>query len=511
MSWWFHKNKPVEKSFEFLDCVVNQIETGIVCLTHDYKVLYMNKKMREQLKIEKDNNTEIDFFDFIPEEEKKQFEYIFKNIRFSKTATFTLKLKINNIVELYECLGKYEKNESKDFYTFSLISPAKYQQNARQLANAQKFEILGRLTSGFAHDFNNLLAAAIGYITLLKQPDKKSEKLDLYLDKLDTVLSDGANSLRKILLFSRSEIEELKPINLKTFITELLDFIDKLIRSNIKIDVKIPAESVYVNSSPTKLEQVIINLLINARDAIEGPGKISIKTSHDDFKQDERSFYPSVKPGKYVLISIKDTGKGIPEEILGKIFEPFFSTKKESGGSGLGMFIVYETLQSLNGGIKINSKVDQGTECIIALPLAKTKLQKKDQEKEIHKFPVNVSLLIIEDDVEVSEILIEMLKTLEYKPYIRRTAKSGLKFLETKKQPDLILMDFGLPDMEGKELYKELTKKYTAPVLITTGYTKKELIEVIPYLKTQMILSKPFHLSKLQNSIKWALENKDET
>ncbi|MCK5075868.1 MAG: PAS domain-containing protein, partial [Calditrichia bacterium] len=279
MSWWFHKNKPVEKSFEFLDCVVNQIETGIVCLTHDYKVLYMNKKMREQLKIEKDNNTEIDFFDFIPEEEKKQFEYIFKNIRFSKTATFTLKLKINNIVELYECLGKYEKNESKDFYTFSLISPAKYQQNARQLANAQKFEILGRLTSGFAHDFNNLLAAAIGYITLLKQPDKKSEKLDLYLDKLDTVLSDGANSLRKILLFSRSEIEELKPINLKTFITELLDFIDKLIRSNIKIDVKIPAESVYVNSSPTKLEQVIINLLINARDAIEGPGKISIKTS----------------------------------------------------------------------------------------------------------------------------------------------------------------------------------------------------------------------------------------
>ena len=251
---------------------------------------------------------------------------------------------------------------------------------------------------------------------------------------------------------------------------------------------------------------MLLNLSINARDAIEGSGKISIKTGWLEFDTIEDSFNPALEPGKYVTIHIKDTGKGIPEEIVEKIFEPYFSTKKETGGSGLGMFIVFETLQNFKGGIKIISKVDIGTECIVALPYSEITEEKLSKPAVDLNYPQNVNLLVIEDEPEVSEILIEMLKSFNYKPYIRRTAKSALKFLIDKK-PDIIIMDFGLPDMEGKEIYQQLKSKYKIPVLISTGYTKKELLEVIPTLQQQMILSKPFHLTKLKNSIKWALEN----
>jgi len=504
MGWWFHKDKPVEKSFDFLNSVINQIESSIVCLDSDYHVLYMNDKMRRLLKIEVDDDRAIDFFKYIPADEKKQYEYILKNIRFSKSGTFTLKLKINNIVSLYECLGKFEKSENMNFFILALLPPARYHKNTQQLVNAQKFEILGRLTSGFAHDFNNLLAAAIGYITLLKQPDRSAEKVEIYLEKLDNVLSEGANSLRKILMFSRSEMEELKPIQLNEFIPELLHFIDKLIRPNIKIDLKLNESDVIVKSNPVKLEQALINLIINARDAIEGPGKISIKTDRIVFEEMEESFTPPLEPGNYVTIHIKDTGKGIPEEVIEKIFEPYFSTKKDSGGSGLGMFIVFETMQSFKGGIKLLSQVGVGTECIVALPQTVMRRRQTPKEKIEPLYPTKIKLLVIEDEAEVSEILVEMLKSMNYKPYIRRTAKSALKFL-AEKTPDIIIMDFGLPDMEGKELFRQLYSSHDIPILISTGYTKKELLEVIPDLDPELILSKPFHLDRLKASINWAL------
>ncbi len=365
---WFSSKKECPDTDNLIETIINEMDVGIVCLNHGYQITYMNKKLQNLLNLEDGDPGSRNFMDFLPENEKKQIEYILKNIRFSKFATFTLNLMVKNNPVLFECSGKFHQGSNDCIYIMTLNTFSHYRKNTEQLSNAQKFEILGRLTSGFAHDFNNMLAAAVGYIALIRQPEQSIENIDMYLEKLDSVLFEGADSLRKILLFSKAKTERAAVIDLNKFIPDLLNFIKKLIHPNIKINVSIPETTTLIKSNSVKLEQVIINLIINARDAIEGAGQIDIKVSTTKVDTKTSSFNPQLKNGNYVFITIKDNGSGIPEDLMDKIFEPYFSTKKDSGGTGLGLFIVYETLSSLNGGIQIKSKAGKGTECIVALP-----------------------------------------------------------------------------------------------------------------------------------------------
>ena len=508
MGLWLRKYKKSSNDHSFMELLINEINAGIICLDSSYNILFSNDRLSSLMNIQKADMTDKNILDLVPAEEKKQIEYILKNIRFSGSANFTLKLMNHYELKILECFGFYKKTDDRNIFILTINTSPKYHKNTKQLVNSQKFEILGRLTSGFAHDFNNLLAAAIGYITLIRTSAKLEGPNSDYLIKLDNVLSESAASLKKILLFTRSDIDEVKSFNLVEFIPQMLDFISNLIRPNIKIKMDLPEDVIIITSNPAKLEQVFINLIINARDAIEGPGKISITVHPKELTKRNPHYSPHLNPGKYCFVHIKDSGRGMSSQIMEKIFEPYFSTKKETGGSGLGLFIVHETLESLGGGIKINSQEGQGTECILAIPsLTAGLFVSRKTEKAEHISPGEIKVLIVEDEKEVSEVLVGMLSKMNIKSRVFDTAKKALKYLN-KSRPDLVIMDFGLPDLSGKELFFQIKRKFqNLPLIVTTGYTEQELLQAIPSLKPELILAKPFHFERLKEVVQFSLKN----
>ncbi len=372
------------------------------------------------------------------------------------------------------------------------------------LVQAQKMEAVGQLTGGIAHDFNNMLTGIIGAIDLMKRriASSRYEELDRLMDAASTSARRAANLTSRLLAFSRRQSLDSKPTDINGLVRSISDLLHHTVDENVSIAIEttdgIPAAIVDAN----QLENAILNLAINARDAMPGGGKLTIETAVADLGEAYAKERPDISSGRYVVVAVSDTGVGMTPDLIQKAFDPFFTTKPVGQGTGLGLSMVYGFARQSNGEVRIHSTPGQGTSVKIYLPAAQQiNIEVADALEEIPQGSGQV-VLLVEDDPSVRLLIGEVLSELGYRTLEAPDAGVAIKLLESGRSIDLMISDVGLPGMNGRKL-AEVARNFhpRIPILFVTVYAENAAIRA-GFLGTNMaMISKPFQVEELAAKI----------
>jgi PAS domain S-box-containing protein len=372
-----------------------------------------------------------------------------------------------------------------------------------QLQQSRKMESIGRLAGGIAHDFNNILTAIIGYAELLlatKNPGSTEWK------QLNTILQSAQNAKKltnQLLSFSRKEKVEAKPLRIDSTITKLSNMLHRLIEEDISLTFNLNAKGKTILAAEQQIQQILINLVVNAKDAMDGKltKKIEVSTQAVQIVSQELD----LQPGTYLLLKVSDTGKGIPHEMIHNIFEPFFTTKKKDKGTGLGLATVYGIVKQNNGAINVKSKPGEGTSFYIYWPLCDKDIGEEniqDNEEEIPQGPANI--LIVEDEETVRQVTEDMLSTLGYNVISFKNGFEALDYyIKNVNKISAVITDVTMPGMGGVELAQKIREiNKNIKIIFSSGYSSK-----ISELQNELYIKKPFSLSELTKIVNTALTN----
>jgi signal transduction histidine kinase/ActR/RegA family two-component response regulator len=390
-------------------------------------------------------------------------------------------------------------------------SYAELQQAQAQLAQSQKMEAIGQLAGGIAHDFNNLLTVIGGRSSLLLMrlaPDDPARK---DVDLIQTTAQRAAGLTRQLLAFSRKQVLEPKPINLKTLVAGVTPILTRLIGEHIEIVIVAADGAAQVMADPGQMEQVVVNLVVNARDAMSDGGTLTIETS-DRLVPDGglRAHDRPVPPGQYVTLSIRDTGSGMDAATLARIFEPFFTTKEPGRGTGLGLSTVHGIVHQSGGYLAVESVVGRGTSFTIYLPrlLAPISVSGAGQDLVPDLLGGSETVLLVEDDDELRRLTSEILQASGYTVLEAGDPLEALTLCDRRdgKPIDLLLTDMVMPAMRGPELAATLSE--TRPgltVLFMSGYADESVTSPQAGGAGRAFLQKPFTPHDLTRAVREAL------
>jgi two-component system, cell cycle sensor histidine kinase and response regulator CckA len=374
-----------------------------------------------------------------------------------------------------------------------------------QLRQSQKMESIGRLAGGIAHDFNNLLTAIIGYSQMAMRQLKLDDPVQKDIIEIEKAGNRAAELTGQLLAFSRKQVVQPKILDLNQVVSDIKKMLGRLIGENIELSTNLSANPGKVEAEPGQIEQIIMNLAVNARDAMPEAGTLTIETANIELDEKDTQTYPHMKPGPYVILAFSDTGTGMDKEIQSRIFEPFFTTKEMGKGTGLGLSTVYGIVKQSGGNIRLHSEPDKGTTFKIYLP----RVEKISQEKQppppaVESFAGAEIILLVEDEDIIRQLTRKILEMNGYTVLEADNPTNALqKFDENSDKIDLIITDVVMPVMSGRELVQQLAKKGNkAKVLYMSGYTNnmlgnQEILEAgTPFLQ------KPFSPAALLRKIR---------
>ena len=380
----------------------------------------------------------------------------------------------------------------------------------RQLQQAQKMESIGRLAGGIAHDFNNVLSIILGYSELLLAQISPNDPIYEKIKAIHDSGNKAASLTRQLLAFSRKQVLEKKVISINKIIRNFLKILSKMVGEDIVIKTYLSKETCTIEADPGQIEQIIMNLIINAKDAMPNGGEIIIET--DVIQLDE--FYTNknveVKPGKYVLLTISDSGEGMDEEVTEKIFEPFFTTKELGRGTGLGLSIVYGIVKQHNGYIFVYSEKNKGTTFKIYFP-ASDKIPENEESKtgngEI--LQGNETILIVDDDHSICQFILDILKPLGYNCLIANSGREAIDIIRKYKGDiHLLLTDIVMPYINGRQLAEIIKKERPdIKIIFMSGYTENVITQNGEFEKGVHYISKPITPITLIQKIRSVLQS----
>ena len=346
-----------------------------------------------------------------------------------------------------------------------------------QLMQIQKMESIGRLTGGIAHDFNNVLTAILGFaeLALYKLADNHParENINIILDSAEK----GATLVRQLLAFSRKQVLEMKVLNLNSTIDNMEQMLYRLIGEDIQLVVQTRSSLRNILADGGQLEQVVMNLVVNARDAMPAGGRLMIETALVSFDEELARHHEGLDPGSYVMLSVTDTGEGMSAAIRKKIFEPFFTTKPVGKGTGLGLSTVYGIIKQHNGYIDVNSEPGRGTTFKIYLPVVEEKESKVLVQNDIGFAPGMETILVVDDEPYLRKLVRSSLSAVGYRILEASSAEQALGICEDfEGKIDLLLTDVIMPGMDGKRLAEIFhSRRPTTKVVFISGYTDEIL------------------------------------
>lgn len=376
-----------------------------------------------------------------------------------------------------------------------------------QLRQAQKMESIGQLTGGVAHDFNNLLQVISGNLQLLGKDVAGNGRAEQRVANAIAGVSRGSKLANQLLAFGRRQALEPKVINIGRFVMALEDLLHRTIGEAIEIETIRSGGLWNTFIDPSQIENAILNLAINARDAMNGMGKLTIEVGNAHIDDAYARHHPDIKTGQYVLIAVTDTGEGMQPDVLGRVFEPFFSTKPAGKGSGLGLSMVYGFVKQSGGHVKIYSEPGEGTTVRIYLPRS---LEEEDRLAEVDFGPVTggtETILVAEDDDEVRATVVEMLGDLGYSVLKARDAASALSVIESGVAIDLLFTDVVMPGpLRSPDLARKARERLpNLAVLFTSGYTENSIVHEGRLDAGVDLLSKPYSREALARKIRASL------
>ncbi|HTC35580.1 MAG TPA: PAS domain S-box protein [Bryobacteraceae bacterium] len=378
-----------------------------------------------------------------------------------------------------------------------------------QLHQSQKMEAFGQLAGGVAHDFNNLLTVISGYSGLLSAklaPDDPKTKM---VDQIRRAAERAASLTRQLLAFSRQQLLEPKVVDLNLIVADIEKMLHRLIGEDVQFSTVLGPAISPVKVDPGQIEQVIINLAVNARDAMPKGGKLSIETSDSELDESYAQLHPEARTGRFVLLAISDTGCGIPPEVRARIFEPFFTTKSVGKGTGLGLAVVHGIIKQSGGNIDVYSEVGIGTTIRIYLPAVQQKAAALPGDgAELPSQGVE-TILLVEDEDSVRELATVILRECGYTVMTAPEGLAALQLMSTcREKIDLLVTDVVMPQMGGRELAQTLLGQHPElNVLFMSGYTDDAVVRHGVLQANANFLQKPFTPSSLAKKVREVLDH----
>ncbi len=376
-----------------------------------------------------------------------------------------------------------------------------------QLMQAQKLEGIGRLAGGVAHDFNNILTVILSSCHLLRGdvgPNGPQERVQM----IETAADRAASLTRQLLAFSRHQVLEVQSVNLNMVIEQTARLLERLLGEDVKLVLNLDPALGNVLADPSQMTQILMNLAINARDAMPKGGTLEIHTENLDADQDLLTRVPDLTPGKKIMLSVRDTGEGMPLEIQGKIFEPFFTTKQPGKGTGLGLSTVHGIVQQSGGVIDLRSAPGLGTTFRIYLPRTNAP-PVVAAAVMVPEAPGTETILVVDDDELVLGAVSAYLREMGYNPLAANGPNSAIEISRAHDaRIDLLLTDLVMPEMTGPELRRQIeTVRPLIRTLYMTGYASDRvpLSEIDP----KLLVRKPFSADHLAASLRRVLQEKD--
>jgi len=376
-----------------------------------------------------------------------------------------------------------------------------------QLVQAQKMEMVGQLSGGIAHDFNNLLTVIVGNSEFLGEQLGARQDLKQLADDIGRAGERGAELTQRLLAFSRRQM--LRPVAIDC--NHLLDSMHKLLRRTLREDIEIKTDFdpdlISAFADPAQLESALLNLALNAQDAMVAGGRLTLTTTNASLDDHYQSLHPEILPGEYVLVSVTDDGEGMPKEIIQRVFEPFYTTKEVGKGSGLGLSMVYGFTKQSNGHVSIHSAPGLGTTVRMYLPQVVTKLPRPSEKSRNDEGLVprgTETILVVEDDPFVRSFVAMRLESLGYSVVAAIDGNDALRKLRTDIHIDILFTDIVMPGgINGWEL-ADLAKQIRPglPVLLTSGYALETLVQQGRLEAGAMVLAKPYRRDALARRLR---------
>lgn len=367
-----------------------------------------------------------------------------------------------------------------------------------QLRHVQKIEAIGQLTGGIAHDFNNLLTPILVYADMIMNDAPAGSASRLMSDRILKAARKARDLTQKLLSFGRRQILKMQPLDLNEVIRSFHDILRSTIRESITIRMDLTPDGAAVLADRGQLEQILLNLAVNAQDAIGGNGVLTIETGHVLLDDEYARLHPGMRPGAHIMLAVTDDGCGMDNGTLQHIFEPFFTTKQVGHGTGLGLATVYGAVKQHNGYIAVASKVGTGTTFTIYLP-ASSAAAEAAREEARNDDPLagvmrNRTVLVVEDNEMVREMAVELLAATGFRVLVAATPAEACELVQARRPViDLLVTDVVMPEMNGHELYDRLAAEQPGlPVLFISGYTNEVVVHNGTLEEGVNFLQKPF-------------------
>ncbi len=406
----------------------------------------------------------------------------------------------------------YDQHGELKYFFSSQLDISRRRDAEQALGQARKMEALGQLTGGIAHDFNNLLQVISGYLDIinlaLRSPVPDLGRVARSTDSIRKASGKAAMLTQQLLAFARKQRLEGRTINLNSLTEGFTDLVQRTLGGDIHVRTALAPGLWNCRLDPTQMEVALLNILINARDAMAGKGTLRIQTSNEDLSGDERALQLGLKPGLYVCLAVVDDGPGIPPDILPRVMDPFFTTKDEGKGTGLGLSMVYGFVKQSGGSVRISSGPQGGTTVAIYFPATQDQVggsfeyDNRTQSQGGHEH-----ILVVDDRIEVAELAQDMLESLGYRVRMVNSANEALQLIRAGEPVDLLFTDLIMPGhMNGVVLAREARRMLPSlKILLTTGYAS-ESIERHGADGEFPVLDKPYRHDELARKIRIVLD-----
>jgi signal transduction histidine kinase/ActR/RegA family two-component response regulator len=379
-----------------------------------------------------------------------------------------------------------------------------------QLRQAQKMEALGQLTGGIAHDFNNLLAIIVGSLDVLRRRVDRGQFNDMtrFLNNAMEGAQRATSLTQRLLAYARRQPLAPEVIDPKSLVVDVSELLRRTIPETIRIETVVSAGLWLTHADKSELENAIVNLAVNARDAMPDGGQLTLEASNADIDDRYVSDHPGVSTGQYVLIAVTDTGSGMTKEVAERAFDPFFTTKETGKGTGLGLSQLYGYVRQTGGHVKIYSELGAGTTVKMYLPRYTGAGATSKGTKDRASLPLGTEVvLLVEDEEGVRLASAEALKELGYDVHLAADAAEALRILETVEHVDLLFTDVVMPGMNGRQLADAaLLLRPQLKILFTSGYTRNAIVHNGVLDTGVSLLVKPFTLVDLANKLRSVLD-----
>ena len=481
------KERKNAEALYFTRFPIDSAADTMVCVDHNARFIDVNDAFCRSVGYSREELLSMTVHDIDPDYSDEVWPEFWKRLKQSGSLTFeschrtrdgkVFPLEIT--ANFFEYNGKeYHCGFARDITERKKAEEA-LKQTEDQLRQSQKMEAIGRLSGGIAHDFNNLLTVIKGYSQLTLMGLKEGDPLKRNIEEIQRSSDRAANLTRQLLAFSRRQILETKVLDLNSIIKDVDEMLHRIIGEDIELVTLLGGDLGRVKTDRGEIEQVLMNLGVNARDAMPNGGILTIETANVILDDEYACTHIDVKPGQYVMLSVSDTGYGMIPEVRERVFEPFFTTKEKGQGTGLGLSTVYGIVKQSGGNICIHSEPGHGTTFKIYLPQVDEPLDELGESPRIDGIPRgNETILIVEDDEAVRKLAVRVLEKQGYTVLEANQEYEALNFCKERKEPvHLILTDVVMPGMNGRQLIECLKEvRQDFKVLYMSGYTDDAIV-----------------------------------